>query len=346
MYCLPIGLLGQQMVTVMTYNILNYTTPSNSNPFGNDANRTQLFRQIVEFAAADIIIIQELKQLSAATQLVNELNANGILGKTYAHAPSFTSYGTLGNMLIYNDNLFDFVSQQELPITNSILDSDGVTPLYAPRAVSKYVMDLVNPDCPQQSTQILFYGAHLKASQGNENRDRRLLGVLDLFDDVNLQPAGTNIIFGCDCNFYDVNEPGYLELLDVANAQPLVDELGPWVRNNNAEAIKYTQSTRNASFNEYGNGGAHGGMDDRFDFLFVSGSINTGSNYAAYQAGTYATLGNAGVATNDNASSGTSPIALEVQQMSDHFPVILTIEVDFDPADACNNCTAPAGFVN
>lgn len=335
------------MVTVMAYNILNFNNPSNSDPFGSDANRVQLFRQIVEFANADIVLIQEMKNLGAATLLVNELNANGVLGKTYNSASAFVSYSGLGNMLIYNDDLFDFVSQQELPRTNTMLSTNGSTVMQAPRAVSKYVMDLVNPDCIDQTTQLLFYSLHLKASTGTDNRNRRLLGVLDLLDDVNLQPASSNIIVGGDCNFYDINEPAYIEILDNTNPQPFFDMLGPWVRNIAGDALKYTQATRSGSTNNlYGNGGAHGGMDDRFDFLFVNNAVNTGSNYVTYQAGTYATLGNAGVPTNSNAASGSSPIALEVQQMSDHFPVILTIEVDFDPADACNACTAPSGFLN
>lgn len=341
---------AQVQVRVMTYNILNFPNPTNADAVGSDANRVQAFRQVVENAGADVILVQELKSGAGADLLLNELNANGTLGKTYNRAPAFTAYGPsgfeLGNMLFYNDDLLDFCAQEELPRNNTAISPTG-TPVRTPRAISRYVMKVVNPTCVDQQTDVEFYDVHLKAGDGDmtsteiADRDRRVLGAQDLMDFINALTTTTNIIVGGDFNFYDESvamEPAYDEVISTTNANFLIDVIGAWTRNTAGDVGKFTQSTRSI-FDAYGNGGINGDLDDRFDLIFFNSAVNTGINDVTYVGGSYQTFGNTGVALNNNVLSGSSPVSTQLDAMSDHYPVILDINVTFDPAQACNNCT-------
>jgi len=329
---LPFLLMAQTNVTMMTYNVLNYPADSNSDPTNTlygDIARAGYFRIIVEDAGADIIIIQELKSSTGADMLVTELNNNGTLGKTYARANIFNTYSGLGNMLIYNANLFNLVSETDVPRVNT---SGGSI---AARANTHYVLTHpVNPTCTAQEMELNIFSGHLKASSGASNEGRRNAGVQDLIDyiDNNLN-ATDNIVFGGDMNFYGDYESGYINLTTNATV-PLTDPLGGWTRNITADAAKYTQSTRNS--NTLGNGGATGGMDDRFDFLFHNNNVQTGAERATYIPNTYSTWGNAGVPTNANASNSTYIFKNEIGLMSDHFPVKMEMELDA-PVSLCGS---------
>jgi len=354
---LSITINAQVQIRVLTYNILNFPDPTNNDAVGSDANRVQAFRQVVENAGADIILIQELKTDAGANLLLNELNANGTLGKTYNRAPSFTAYGpssfVLGNMLLYNDDLIDFCAQEEVPRNNTAISPTG-SPVVTPRAISRYVMKVVNPACVDQQTDVEFYSVHLKAGDSDisstaiADRDRRDLGAQDLMDFINALATTSNIVVGGDFNFYDesvVNappsgndEPAYNTLTTTANANFLIDVIGAWTRNTAGDVAKFTQSTRSI-FDAYGNGGVNGQLDDRFDFLFFNSAVNTGINDVTYVGGSYQTFGNTGVALNNDVVSGSSPVKTQLDAMSDHYPVILDLNVTFDPLQACNDCT-------
>ena len=60
-----------------------------------------------------------------------------------------------------------------------------------------------------------------------------------------------------------------------------IDRIGHW-HNNSSYADVHTQSTRTTQFG----GGANGGMDDRFDWLFVSEAILNDSSDMYYTEGT------------------------------------------------------------
>ena len=292
-----------QNIRVMTYNLLNFPNASNIIVSGNDASRTVYFREIVEAAAADIIIIQELTSDAGATMLVNELNTNGTTGKNYARASIYTGYGSspsLGNMLIYNADLFNFVSQAELPRNNTVIHNGNT--VISPRTNSYYELEAYHTDCTA-TIPLHVFGLHLKAGQGDAtateiaDKDRRNLGALDLMDFVNTLPTNSNIIAGGDFNFYSTtDEPAYTSILSNANNNPFFDVLNGWTRDIAADAAKYTQSTR-AGFagNLHGNNGTSGGLDDRFDFLFMSDDVQNNTNNVRYIANSYETFGSSNI---------------------------------------------------
>ncbi len=150
-------------------------------------------------------------------------------------------------------------------------------------------------------------------------------------------------MFGGDFNFYGSSvssEPAHNWVLN-GGTFPLFDPInmtGEWHANSFYANI-HTQSTRTTSFD----GGATGGLDDRFDFIFVSNDLQTGANKAKYVENSYAAIGNDGAHYNTSlvnpASNGSVPddVANALHEMSDHLPVYLEIQVGGDVGIADNN---------
>ncbi len=325
-----------ERITVLTYNILGFPNSGNNDPNGSDAARAIHFVNVVEAADADVIFVQEMTDATGADILLNSLNTNGTLGKTYGKAPSYIQYGTLGNMLFFNEDILNLISQVALPTNfDNVINGND-----APRGICEFVMEVENQNCTQQKTELRFYDMHLKASQGQSNYESREAGARDLMDYINTLAATTNIIAGGDFNFYGDNvsdlpafpEPGYSYMTSNVHTNTLIDPIGAWIRDNATYTNIFTQSTRAAGNPGYGNGGASGGMDDRFDMIFFNGAVNTNANYVQYVAGSYQTFGNTGVPLNGQSSN------TDILYMSDHYPVILQLDVTFDPANACSNC--------
>jgi len=343
-------------VNVLTYNLLNYPNGSTSTLDG-DLARAVLFRQIVEDADADIIIVQEFMTANGTSSegiinaniLLTELNNNGVLGKTYAHAPAYTGYGSttfgfLGNMLLYNANLFNFASQSEVPSINSATANNGNV-FFTPRPSSHYQLTYPkSPTCTAQITSLDVFSAHLKAGSDSatnseiSDEERRDLGAKDIVDFITTNLSNTdNIIVGGDFNFRGDFESGYLTLQNGVFG-PFVDPLNGWVRNISSQVSRYTQSTRNASSPTNNNGGSSGGLDDRFDLWFYNGAIQNDTEKISYNAGTYQTWASAGVPWNGRAGQGTSNIANTMELMSDHFPVYMQLKFDAPTSLCQTNC--------
>ena len=347
-------------VNVLTYNILNYPNGNNSMLDGNAA-RAVYFRQIVEDANADIIIVQELRStefgnvegLANATILLNELNNNGTLGKNYAMAPDYFGYGSinfglLGNMLFYNADIFNFEAITDLPSPNTTVANNGNT-VRTPRPPTHYELSYPKtPTCDEQLTSLHVISAHLKAGFDNASTSeisdeaRRDLGAQDIIDFIStsLSPSD-NIIIGGDFNFQGSAETGYTTLVNgVTN--PYIDPLGPWTREVPALTFMYTQSTR-ATGVSYNNGGATSGLDDRFDLWFYNDVIQNGNNKITYNNNSYENWGNVGVPWNASATDGSYFFNQEVELMSDHYPVLMQLRIDA-PTTLCDNPLAIEGL--
>jgi len=344
-FCL--GNLNSQTVdvNVLTYNILNYPN-GNTSVLDGDAARAVYFRQIVEDANADIIIVQELRStqfgnaegLANATVLLNELNSNGILGKTYAMAPDYfgfggTTFGFLGNMLFYNINLFNFEAITDLPSPNTAFANDGDL-VRTPRPPTHYELSFPKtPTCDEQLTSLHIISAHLKAGFDNatfseiSDEARRELGSQDIIDFISTSLSPTdNIIIGGDFNFQGSAETGYAAIANgVTN--PYVDPLGTWVRETPSMISMYTQSTRATGVTS-NNGGATSGLDDRFDLWFYNDVIQNGTNKITYNNNSYTNWGNIGVPWNASATDGSYFFNQEVELMSDHYPVLMQLRID------------------
>ena len=123
---------------------------------------------------------------------------------------------------------------------------------------------------------------------------------------------------------------------------PLIDVMGAWTRNSSADVQVFTQSTRTAS-GEFGNGGISGGLDDRFDLWFMNANVFSGTQNINYVNNSYQVLGSVGV-LNDGAQEGTQALGTQVHQMSDHYPVLMQLQITFP--DACPDCSPEIGTLS
>ncbi len=179
-----------------------------------------------------------------------------------------------------------------------------------------------------EGVDLWVYSAHLKASTGPENRTLREAGVQAILDDIATLPETANVIVVGDMNFYNVKEPGYT-LFTKAMIDPLGNDEWAGVD----DARKHTQSPRKIR-----KGGlASGGMDDRFDFQFISKSLADSTGLEIIR-GSYHAMGNDGnhydIAINDGTNSyfpenpeQSNILATALHDASDHIPVIVDFEV-------------------
>ncbi len=280
---------------VMTYNGLKLD--------GTDTDRQAAFQTVLQAANPDILLMQEIVDAAGADLILSALNAGGV---QYARA-TFNDGVDTDNMLFYRTSIATLISQAEIPT--------------ALREFSEYVVQIGD-------NQIRFYSAHLKASQGSENEIKRADEVTILRNHLNNLPAGTEFIIGGDMNLYDSGEAAYQKFIaneadnDGRAEDPLQPSggVGNW-HNNASFAAVHTQSPRTTQFG----GGANGGMDDRFDFLFTSFDINDNANVEMI-ANSYTAFGNDGnhfnLAINSGSNSAVSQtVADAIHDASDHLPV-------------------------
>lgn len=283
--------------TLVSYNSLRYS------PTNIDARHPDL-RMIHNDLKADILCIQELSASASAQMYMDSvLNFDST---TYAMA-TFINGNDLDVALYYKSSKFTFIETRAYPTTLRHIFHFSLVPTG--------ITDTLH-----------IFGLHLKASTGSTNQQRRK-DEIDVVRQVTDQFAnGTNFIICGDFNIYSANEPAYARLLENTQGDEghVVDPFtltGTW--NNAAYAMYHTQSPRTTSFN----GGATGGMDDRFDMILFSEALNDSLGLHYVQGSTVA-YGNDGLhynmAINDaptNAAVG-QVMADALHFASDHIPVI------------------------
>jgi len=303
---------AQDTLEVMYYNILNYP--------GSTPERVEYFRTINQYIKADIILVNEILSESGADLLLQDgLN---VYGSNHYQRAIFTNGYDTDNMLFYNSEKLVLYSQDTIET--------------ALRLINEYVLYYkTNMYSPITDTTFLyFYSAHLKASTGTTNQQKRLAEVLEFKDHIDNKSNVENIFFGGDFNVYTSSEPAYQSLIN-DGLHPLNDPLpaGSWHDNENYAMI-HSQSTRTAQFG----GGASGGMDDRFDFILFSDDVNTGNNGITYIPNSCFALGNDGNHFNgsllDSPQNTTVPdsVIQALYYMADHLPVLCKIEVQLPEA--------------
>jgi len=300
--------IAQDSLKIMYYNVLNYP--------GSTPGRVSYFRTTNQYVGADIILVTELiSDAGAETLLQDGLN---VFGETKYNKAVFTDGYDTDNMLFYNSDKLVLYSQDTI---NTAL-----------RQINEYVLYYKSWDIETTEDTIFFYfySAHLKASSGSTNENKRLAEILEFKNHLNSLPNAENIFFGGDLNLYKSYEPAYSEMINPGN-YTLNDPLpaGYW-HNNESFSSLHTQSTRTSQFG----GGASGGLDDRFDFIFFSDDVVTGTNKVSYIPGSCIAFGNDGSHFNkaliDTPVNPSVPdsVTEALYYMSDHLPVLCDIAVE------------------
>lgn len=304
---------AQDTLTVMAYNILNYPASNSS--------KADTLKPIIKHVKPDIFLITELTSYSGVNLILN--NALNVDGVNYYQNATYTDGPDTDNMLFYNSDKLELYSQHEIPTSL--------------RNISEYVLFYKSSGLgPGDDTIFIHcYMAHLKASQGWSNEQQRNQEAV-VFKNYLDNKAATleNVIFGGDMNVYGDFEAAYNTIINGGNIK-LYDPIntpGLWHANSFFASV-HTQSPRTAILPD---GGSIGGMDDRFDWIFISDDVRSGHNYLKYIPNTYHALGNDGNHYNQSilaAPTNTSApqnIIEALYYMSDHLPVIMKTEIGYN----------------
>jgi hypothetical protein len=184
-----------------------------------------------------------------------------------------------------------------------------------------------------ENLRIYVYSMHLKAGSGSTNEGIRRDGAENVRDDINTLPIGSRIIVAGDMNFYSPSDDAYQWFTATGDGQ-LIDPLGigsSWGGESNA--LKHTQSPL---LSQQG-GLIGGGLDDRFDFQFLSPTLLDGDGVSLID-GTYRSLGNDGQHYNMSINTGNNSyfpgdtargntLADQLYLASDHLPLIADYQV-------------------
>ncbi len=299
----------------MTYNLLKF-------PDGvQGIDRKVDLRYILQEYQPDIFSVCELQSESGADTILEyclQTQDNRYSAASFEYNTS-GYYQDLNNMLYYNNKKFQLVSQK---IIKTYL-----------RDINRYTLRLLTQNTNESPVYIDVYVAHLKSSDGIDNQNKRADMVQDFVDDLDTLPSDHYVIFTGDFNMYFSNEPAYQEIINTDNSilmkDPLLSEgLGNW--HNNTLFTKYhTQSTHSNSSNDY----VGGGLDDRFDFIFLSNNFFS-STSLNYIDGSYQVFGNNGNCFNKriNDASCTGEFSMETRNhlynMSDHLPITVKFQTN------------------
>ncbi len=288
---------------VMTYNLLNYD---------NDNSREDDFIAIVDFVNPNIVVAQEVQGQTGFTHFKSDV-LDEVQPNMWSSATFINQSASQDIALYYQHDFFTFISTT----TINTAQSSGT------RDVVEWVM--MHND---SEIEFRIYGVHLKASYGETNAQQRLDESTILRDYLNTLPSESNFIVAGDFNIYShspTSEPAFDMLTgdsddnDGRMFDP-IDRIGYW-HDTNSYADVHTQSTR---------GGNYGGMDDRFDWLFISEVLKNEEADMHYVSDTYWAVGNDGnhfnQAINDgNNASVSDAVADALYDASDHLPVYMDV---------------------
>ena len=293
-------LVGQSSQTFLTYNLLNYE---------DEDEREDDFITVIEYVEPDIIIAQEVVGTSGYNHFqadVLDILAPG----EWSGATFINQSASIDIALFYRHDVFSFISTDLVNTAQSA----------GTRDVVEWIMEHND-----SGVQFNVYGVHLKASSNPPNPQTRLAEATILRDYLNDLPAGSHFIVAGDFNIYSnssASEPAFEMLTgegddDDGRLFDPVDRIGHW-HNNGSFADVHTQSPRS---------GNYGGMDDRFDWIFVSEAVLSETYEINILEDTYWAIGNDGnhfnQAINDgNNSSVNDAMADALHDASDHLPVM------------------------
>lgn len=309
---------SQNRVSVMFYNLLNY-------PNINEAGRTDDLTFILNTYRPDVFAVCELNNSSGATSILNILQG---YDSTFQMATFVTNSS--------DDTNGDSNSLQQLVFYNhKVLLETQHTPLATTlRDINHYTFKLNSEDVATDPIRFDLYVAHLKASSGVTNEVIRADMVNVFTSDLNNLPVDRAVIFAGDLNMYSSTEPANIELLDNTNNITLIDPVnrqGNWHNNSGFNDV-FTQATSTTGVN----GGASGGFDDRFDFIYLSENFLTNPDLL-YATNSYRTIGNNANplcfndAITESDCSGaqySSQVRDALYNFSDHLPIFFEIQTD------------------
>ncbi|MBC8202196.1 MAG: hypothetical protein H8E91_00035 [Planctomycetes bacterium] len=300
LFALFLTSFSQAQIRVVNYNIAKLQGDRGS------------LKQVLTLASEDetrgkalpvsIFLFQEVSQ-------GNEKHLHELLGAAYSMG-TYTNQGESGGAQAMFYESTQFI--EEVASHHDIFTGAG---RYADRWKLRGVGE-------NEGVSLWVYSTHLKASKGSNNKDQRLIGAKAILEDIATLPDQAHVLVAGDMNFYSNNEPAYDAFVKI-----LSDPLGTDGWKN--DALKHTQSPRKVRKGAL----IHGGLNDRFDFQFISESLRDGNGLDIIQ-GSYRAFGNDGKHYDDAINAEGKPyfdnneeLANALHDASDHIPVMVDYEI-------------------
>lgn len=329
LFC-SLGVYAQNAtIRIMQYNLLNYGDADNP-----VAYKDSRLKKIVDYVQPDILGANEIANSPSHSQNI----LNKVLGSSWEKGAFVNSGNEIQtNMLFWRAD--KFALQKQTTISRNLRDIIAFRLYYKDAELHR----------TRDTVFITVIVAHLKAGYNTSDETARDRETYSVATYLNNQGAG-NYIFMGDFNLYSASEKAYTNIIDNPGVGKLYDPIGrrgEWSANVDYADI-HTQSTRSGSLSD---GGAGGGLDDRFDHLLVSNSIMQNLVHVQYVPGTYKAVGNDGkhynrsIVSSPGNTSAPSDVIQALYEMSDHLPVIadFTVTPSVSPAMVAN---APSSFNN
>jgi endonuclease/exonuclease/phosphatase family metal-dependent hydrolase len=295
---------GQDTISVMAYNVLNYRS-SNA-----DKTRYNDLKTIISYVKPDAVLLNEVVDNTAAQLLLDSaFNLAGV--GTYSRSLFINGTDT-DNMLYYKASKIKLKSQKQIA---TVL-----------RDISQYyVYSIISPG---DTAWLYLHSVHLKAGSAITDVAQRDAEATTFCSAISTISPSSNIVIAGDFNFYNNSESAWVRLTSAACSHVFFDPInqsGAWNSNPVYKHI-HTQSTR-SSINPGCCNGATGGIDDRFDFILTNAALTNGLRKMKVLPTTYKALGNDG--NHMNLSMISAPantvvpanVAQALFNMSDHLPV-------------------------
>lgn len=265
--CAGLSPVAMAQLRVVAWNISNYgggrVTDIHTSVYGSFSGRSM---------APDVILGQEFLTSSALTQFVAALNTAPGSPGDWAAAP-FVDGADTESVCMYRTSKVTLLNGTVVVAVGSSSTTNQ------PRNTYRY--DFRPVGYPAQTPQISMYSVHFKASGGTTDEARRLIEAQRIRTDAQNLPAGTKFVIGGDFNVTSSNDDSYVELTtsranNIGRFFDPISSPGTW-NNSNTFRFIHTQDPSGT-----------GGMDDRYDFILVSGNL--------VDSGGWDYIGNFGVA--------------------------------------------------
>ena len=316
------ALSGQETITVMQYNLLEYGNYQSGfadcyETNNNTQRKDECIRTLMDYVKPDILTVCEF----GATQ--------ALLDNFMRH--NLPDYWQSDDIINYaHSNIINhiFYDSRKMALKKHVALRTN------PRDTDVYELYMKTPSLVAGDTiKLVCIVAHPKAGMNYQSERRALMQVA--MDYVNTHYADDNVLIMGDFNMYRASETGYQLLTrtysnpNVLFVDPLANAGGVGEWNSNIQfAPFHTQSTRRYSDECF----SSGGLDDRFDFILMSDEIYMGFNRIKYLNESFHAVGNDGrhfdQSIDQNGNDAVPPVVAEALfDGSDHLPVTLKLSV-------------------
>jgi hypothetical protein len=307
---------------IVTWNLLNY----DPTPGGNTVSQRQpYYRTVMGSIGADVVILQEMHTIAALDSFVgNVLNV--------------VEPGQWTGQIVDVSSTVEYYAVCWKPAKMAASNISASIATSGPR---KVVQALIKPaGYLTKSGWFRLYDFHLKAggpaTVDSTTRRNECTDIRNFLNGVNTTIVGPNFVIGGDSNIYGSYEGAYYRLTESQpnNNGRSFDPLplgGNLTWHTQPAFTQYFTQAPCASCPSYtpNPGFSGGGLDDRFDVLFTSQSLQDGEGLDFQQTFPY---GNDGQHYNGDINSPPNtavpaPVADALWASSDHLPVVMDLRL-------------------